>query len=203
MSEQVHTPYLGPNHRAVKGRLWTIGHSTRSIEEFVGLLKSHGVDRVLDVRLLPGSRRYPHFNAEALAASLSQAGIDYRHLPNLGGRRKACPDSENLGWKNASFRGYADYMAIEGFRLALAEAMALATERPSALLCAEAVPWRCHRSLIGDALLAQGWEVLDIIGPGAAKPHRLTAFAKVEGEKVSYPAEGSAQKSLPFEKRPD
>ena len=167
------------------------------------MLKSHGVSRILDVRLLPGSRRHPHFNAETLAASLEQAGIDYRHLRDLGGRRKAGVDSENLGWKNASFRGYADYMATEGFRRALDQAMALAAERPSALLCAEAVPWRCHRSLIGDALLARAWEVLDILGPGAAKPHRLTAFAKVEGEKVSYPAEEPVQKSLSFEKLPD
>ncbi|HKX12785.1 MAG TPA: DUF488 domain-containing protein, partial [bacterium] len=155
------------------------------MEEFIDLLKFNGVERILDVRLLPGSRRYPHFNAEALRDFLAEAGIDYHHIAGLGGRRKASPDSKNLGWKNASFRGYADYMATEGFNRALNEAVALATERPSALLCAEAVPWRCHRSLIGDALLTRGWEVLDILGPGAAKPHRLTAFAKVDGERLS------------------
>jgi uncharacterized protein (DUF488 family) len=203
LSEQVHAKFIGPNGRAVKGRLWTLGHSTRSIEEFLALLKGLGIGRVLDVRLLPGSRRHPQFNAESLGESLAQAGIDYRHLPALGGRRKPRSDSMNLGWKNASFRGYADYMATEEFGRALDEVMALAVNRPSALLCAEAVPWRCHRSLIADAMLARGWEVLDILGPGAAKPHRLTGFVKIEGEKLSYPAEEPAQKSLSFEKAPD
>lgn len=182
--------------------MWTIGHSTRSIEEFLELLRSHGLERILDVRLLAGSRRHPHFNAEALRDSLAGAGIDYRHFPKLGGRRKARPDSQNLGWRNLSFRGYADYMATPDFQAALEEAMLLALERPSAFLCAEAVPWRCHRSLIGDSLLARGWEVLDILGPGPAKPHSLTTFAKIEGESLSYPEEEPIQKSLPFEKGP-
>ena len=167
------------------------------------MLRGHGIRRLLDVRLLPGSRRYPHFNSEALRDSLAQAGIDYRHLPDLGGRRKPRADSANLGWKNASFRGYADYMQTEAFARALEEAMALAAEKPAALLCAEAVPWRCHRSLIGDALLARGWEVWDILGPDSVKPHRLTDFAEVEGESVTYPGGKAAQKSLPFEKPPD
>lgn len=158
----------------------------------------HGVGRILDVRLLPGSRRHPHFNAEALRDSLVRVGIDYRHFPDLGGRRKARPDSPNVAWRNLTFRGYADYMATSEFRGALAEAMRLGLEMPSALLCAEAVPWRCHRSLIGDALLARGWEVWDILGPGPEKPHRLTSFAKIEGEIVSYPGAEAAQKSLPF-----
>lgn len=168
--------------------IYTLGHSTRSLEEFLDLLRMHGVQRILDVRSLPGSRRYPHFNSEALKDSLAQAGIDYRHLPGLGGRRKVRADSKNTGWRHPAFRGYADYMASAEFSLALQEAMDLAAERPSALLCAEAVPWRCHRSLIGDAFLIWGWQVLDIIGPAKPHPHQLTDFAKVEGEQVSYPS---------------
>jgi uncharacterized protein (DUF488 family) len=203
LSEQVHKEFIGPKPEAVKGRIWTIGHSARSIEEFLELLRSHGIGRILDVRLLPGSRRHPHFNAENLAASLADAGIDYRHFPELGGRRKADPNSANLAWRNASFRGYADYMQSSDFERGLGRAMSFAADRPSALLCAEAVPWRCHRSLIADALLARGWEVLDIFGLGEAKLHRLNSFAKVEGERVTYPQEEPLQKSLSFEKASD
>jgi len=168
--------------------IFTIGHSTRGLEEFVAVLRGHGVEQVLDVRSLPGSRRYPHFDREALAVSLPAAGLAYQHLPALGGRRRARSDSPNTGWTHASFRGYADYMQTAAFAAGLDEAEALARAHASALMCAEAVPWRCHRSLLGDAFACHGWTVLDILGPGAAKPHRLTPFLRVgpQGE-LLYP----------------
>ena len=168
--------------------LWTIGHSTRSSEEFLSLLTAHGIGRLVDVRRYPGSRRYPHFHSDALAKSLSEAGLAYRHMPNLGGRRTARADSPNKGWKNASFRGYADYMQTEEFEEALEELMAYSTTLQTVIMCAEAVPWRCHRSLIADKLLTDGWEVLHIMGPGQVQRHRLTAFAVQRGGRLVYPA---------------
>lgn len=169
-------------------RLWTIGHSTRSSEEFLLLLQSHDIQRLIDIRRYPGSRRYPHFHSAALANSLPGAGILYEEMPRLGGRRTARSDSPNDGWKNASFRGYADYMQTEEFDQALDELMAQGEHERAAIMCAEAVPWRCHRSLVADALVVRGWEVIHILGAGQAKPHQLTTFAMLHDGRLIYPA---------------
>lgn len=168
--------------------IWTIGHSTRAIEEFLALLQAQEIALLADVRTIPKSRANPQFNSEALAASLNAAGIEYRHLAALGGLRHARKDSENSGWKNASFRGYADYMLTEAFAAALADLETLARERPTAIMCAEAVPWRCHRSLIADALNVRGWKALEIIGAGVPREHKRTSFSKVERGRLTYPA---------------
>jgi len=157
--------------------VWTVGHSTRSLEELTALLREHGVRRVVDVRRFPGSRRYPHFGRAALAAGLARARIEYRHEPELGGRRTPRPESPNLGLRSAGFRGYADHMATSAFRDALDRVLDEAARVPTALLCAEAVPWRCHRWLIADALAARDAAVLHILGPGRAAPHTLTPGA--------------------------
>jgi uncharacterized protein (DUF488 family) len=167
--------------------LYTVGHSTRTLEDFVDLLAQHGVRAVGDVRRFPGSRKYPHFNVDALARSLPAVGIRYVPLPALGGRRRAAADSPNTGWRNEGFRGYADHMQTAEFAAGLDELVAVAGELPTAIMCAEAVPWRCHRSLIADAMLVRGWDVLDLTGPRAAKPHRLTPFARVDGTRIVYP----------------
>jgi len=169
--------------------IFTIGHSVRPIEEFVDLLRGHGVEQVVDIRTIPKSRRNPQFNSDALAASLRAGGIGYAHIKELGGLRHPRRDSINLGWRNASFRGYADYMQTPEFAAALDRAIALAKKKPTAFMCAEAVPWRCHRSLVGDALLARGIGVLEIISAAEPKEHVLTPFARVSGAQVSYPAE--------------
>ena len=167
----------------------TIGHSTRSIDEFLSILAAHGVERLVDVRSIPKSRRVPQFNSDALAASLRPHGISYMHLQTLGGRRHAKKDSVNTGWRNASFRGYADYMATSEFRAGLERLLALAREKRTVIVCAEAVPWRCHRSLIGDALLIRGVHVEDIMSATSRREHLLTPFAKVDGLAISYPGE--------------
>jgi uncharacterized protein (DUF488 family) len=172
----------------VRATVFTIGHSTRPWPEFVEILHAHGVKAIADVRQFPGSRRYPHFNAEAMAGELPKAGIEYLSFRNLGGRRKAREDSGNTGWRNAAFRGYADYMQTAEFIAGIGQLTLTAAERPTAIMCSEAVPWRCHRSLIGDALLARGWDVLDIFDEQHVKPHLLTPFAVVSGEKIVYPA---------------
>jgi uncharacterized protein (DUF488 family) len=172
-------------------RVWTIGHSDRSLDEFVALLAGNGVTLVADVRSVPRSRHAPQFAIEVLPASLAEHGIGYAHFKGLGGWRHARADSPNTGWRNASFRGYADYMQTPAFEAALGELIAAASERPTALMCAEAVPWRCHRSLIADALVVRGIEVCDILGPGSVRPHELTKFAHVEGERITYPPEGA------------
>jgi uncharacterized protein (DUF488 family) len=169
-------------------KIWTIGHSTRPIDEFIGLLKAHGIRQLADVRTVPRSRHNPQFNTETLATSLRKAGVEYHHLPQLGGLRKAKKDSINTAWRNASFRGYADYMQTDEFRQALDNLIAHAKKRPTAIMCAEAVPWRCHRSLIGDALVGLGWTVLDIMTEKRADPHALTSFARVSDHQISYPA---------------
>jgi uncharacterized protein (DUF488 family) len=171
-------------------RIFTAGHSNRSIEDFIAILKSHGVRRVLDVRRFPMSRKWPHFNAASLAESLREAGIDYAGLPQLGGRRRPRPDSPHRAWREEGFRGFADFMDTAEFAEGLAELERLAAERPSALLCAEALPWRCHRSLIADALVARGWEARDILSEKEAREHRLPKFARREGERVIYDAAG-------------
>src|SRR5882672_8881791 len=168
--------------------LWTLGHSTRQIDEFIGLLRAHQISHLVDVRTVPRSRYNPQFNTDTLAQSLPDTGLQYRHLPKLGGLRKPKNDSLNDGWRNASFRGYADYMQTDEFLKALEELMAGSRLQPTAIMCAEAVPWRCHRSLIADALVVRGLEVLDLFSVQSAKPHKLTDFAKVEGTCLTYPS---------------
>jgi uncharacterized protein (DUF488 family) len=167
----------------------TIGHSTHTIEAFVELLRAHGVERLVDVRTIPRSRRNPQFNRETLPAALRKARIGYRHMKSLGGLRHARRDSPNTAWRNDSFRGYADYMLEPEFAEALDRLIDLAAEKRTAVMCAEAVPWRCHRSMIADALLARGIPVEHILSVNRAEPHRLTDFARVEGERITYPGE--------------
>jgi hypothetical protein len=188
---------VASEHSAPKLTVFTIGHSTRTIEDFLAMLAAHGVQRLVDVRTIPKSRRVPQFNSDALAASLRKQGIDYLHMKSLGGLRHAKKDSANLGWHNASFRGYADYMATKEFRDGLQHLLDLAGEKRTVIMCAEAVPWRCHRSLIGDALLARGVHVDDIMNAASTYPHEMTPFAKVDGRNVVYPAE-IEQASLPL-----
>lgn len=165
----------------------TVGHSTRPIEEFVHLLDAHGVQRLVDVRTVPRSRHNPQFNKDSLPQELARAGIAYTHMPSLGGLRHPRKDSLNLGWRNAGFRGFADYMQTPEFRRALKNLIAMAEKERVAIMCAEAVPWRCHRSLIADALLARGLRVEDVFSLTGAQPHRLTPFAHVFGTDVTYP----------------
>ncbi len=169
--------------------LFTIGHSTRPIEEFIAVLQGHGVTRLIDVRTVPRSRHNPQFESAALAAALAPAGIGYHHEPGLGGFRKPRVDSINSGWRNASFRGYADYMQTPEFAAHLNQVIALAQHDTLALMCSEAVPWRCHRSLIADALLARGIPSADLSTPSRATPHKLTRFAQVIDGQVTYPPE--------------
>ena len=169
--------------------IYTIGHSTRDLETFMALLVAHQVGLVADVRRYPASRRYPHFAQRPLAAALEAAGIAYRHEPDLGGRRSVRKDSRNTAWRSAAFRGYADYMATPAFQQALARLITLAGAQAIAVMCAEAVPWRCHRQLIADALLARGVAVRHIVGAGEAADHRLSPHAQVLGDgQVRYPA---------------
>lgn len=167
--------------------IFTIGHSTRPIAEFTRLLKAHGVERVIDVRTIPRSRHNPQFNRDRLSPALRRSGIHYRHMPGLGGLRHARPDSINKGWRNGSFRGYADYMQTAMFTESLDQCIALAKDERCALMCAEAVPWRCHRSLIADALLARGIAVKEITSGVCARPHLMTPWARVDGTHVTYP----------------
>ena len=173
-------------------RLYTIGHSTRTLDELVALLRAHDVSILADIRTIPRSRHNPQFEAESLRAALARRRIRYVHLPALGGLRRARKDSPNGGWRNASFRGYADYMLTEDFERGLAELQALTGEGTVAVMCAEAVPWRCHRSLVADALTVRGAHVEDIIGPGQSHPHRLTPFAQVIRTRITYPPEDPA-----------
>ncbi len=174
--------------------IFTIGHSTRTLEEFAALLQAQGVGLVVDVRTIPRSRHNPHYNGDTMSDALKPYGIGYQHLPGLGGLRHAKKDSVNTGWENASFRGFADYMQTPEFEQGLSALISLARERTAAVMCAEAVPWRCHRSLIGDALLVRGIEVKDIIGKGSVRQHTLTPWANVEGERITYPEAGEQQK---------
>jgi uncharacterized protein (DUF488 family) len=168
-------------------RLLTVGHSTHPIERFVALLKAHSVELLVDVRTIPKSRHNPQFNHDTLAYSLGDANIGYIHMPGLGGLRHPRKDSINTGWKNANFRGYADYMQTPGFEQNLEELIEVAAGRTTAIMCAEAVPWRCHRSLIADALTARNVAVEDIFSESSRKAHSYTSFAKVDDGKVTYP----------------
>ena len=170
--------------------LYTIGHSTRTIDEFLDLLKENQIDELADVRSIPRSRHVPQFNSDNLEAALKHAGIAYTHLAKLGGRRHTRKDSINLGWRNASFRGFADYMATAAFAEGLTELIHIARQRRTAILCAEAVPWRCHRSLIADAMKVKGWTVRDIISSSPPAEHKLTPFLKVVDGMLTYPAAG-------------
>ncbi len=167
--------------------IYTIGHSTRSLDEFLSLLRAHGVRKLVDVRTIPKSRRHPHFWGDALDDALTEEGMTYYWRKALGGLRRPDPDSENDAWRNTSFRGYADHMQTPEFNEAVEELIELGQGSDLAIMCSEAVPWRCHRSLIGDALLVRGVEVLDIMSETKAPPHKLTSFAQVDGTRVTYP----------------
>ena len=172
--------------------IFTIGHSTRSMAELTRLLKAHGVERLIDVRTIPKSRHNPQFNRDQLSPALQRSRIYYRHIPGLGGLRRARPDSTNIAWRNASFRGYADYMQTSTFKENLNKCIVLAKRERCVLMCAEAVPWRCHRSLIADALVARGIEVREITSGVRARLHSLTPWARVTGTQVTYPAARTA-----------
>ena len=167
--------------------IFTIGHSTRSLDEFLALLRAHDIRQLGDVRTVPKSRRHPHFAGDALATSLPAAGIAYRHLPALGGLRKPRRDSKNGAWRHEGFRGYADYMESTPFGEAIDDLVAWSKESRTAVMCAEAVWWRCHRQLIADALMARGVTVQHIQTATSAPAHKLTEFARVAGVQVSYP----------------
>ncbi len=168
----------------------TVGHSTRSLEDFIKLLRENGVRTVVDVRTVPRSRHNPQFNADSLAESLRLAGLLYENRKDLGGLRRPRKDSPNGAWRNDSFRGFADYMQTEEFALAVDSLAAQAVKGTCALMCAETVPWRCHRSLIADALTVRGFAVVHIMGPGKTMAHALTPWAVVDGLRVTYPAAG-------------
>ena len=167
--------------------IYTIGHSTRTLDAFLALLHAHQISQLADVRTVPKSRRHPHFAGEALAQTLPLAGIAYRHIAALGGLRKPRKDSRNTAWRHESFRGYADHMETPAFQRALDDVIAWSDAQPTVVMCAEAVWWQCHRQLIADALVARNVEVRHIMSAGAAPLHALTAFARVEDGRVSYP----------------
>ena len=173
-----------------RGPIWTIGHSTRGMDEFIALLEENGIKLLADVRLLPGSKRYPHFDQEALAASLGEHRIRYEHFRELGGRRRPRPDSQNTAWRNDAFRGYADYIESDAFRAGIERLLALAASTgPAALMCAEAVWWRCHRGLVSDYLKARSMEVIHILAPRKTEPHPFTSAARLVDGRLSYAAE--------------
>jgi hypothetical protein len=176
--------------------VFTLGHSTRTIQDFIRLLKAHDVQRVIDVRAIPRSRHNPQFNRDQLSPALHRARIHYRYMPELGGLRRARRDSTNTGWRNASFRGYADHMQTSTFREGLDRCIELAKQERVVLMCAEAVPWRCHRSLIADALLVRGIEAREITSGIRTRPHSLTPWALVNGTQVTYPAAQSAKDAI-------
>jgi uncharacterized protein (DUF488 family) len=189
---------FGGTVTAVSATIFTVGHSNKPLADFLGLLRAHGIRRVLDVRRFPGSRRWPHFGSARLAKSMAEEGIGYVGLPGLGGRRQPREDSPHTAWRVEAFRGYADFMDTPEFATGLAEAERLARETPpgvrgtartpayASLMCAEALPWRCHRSLIADALVVRGWDVRDVISEGEARIHRLPGFARVEEGRLIY-----------------
>jgi uncharacterized protein (DUF488 family) len=168
--------------------LWTIGHSNRELNDFIALLTDESIQSLADVRRFPGSRRHPHFGHEQLSAALADAGITYHHFPALGGRRsKRAHDSPNTGWRVAAFAAYADYMSTDEFALAFNELATIAAHSRTAIMCAEALPWQCHRRLIADQFTAKGWRVRDIVGPSSIQEHSLPPFATVTNGQVTYP----------------
>jgi uncharacterized protein (DUF488 family) len=166
-------------------RIYTIGHSTRTLDELVALLRDHGVTRLADIRRYPGSRRHPQFSRDALELSLPTLDIVYEHFADLGGRRSPRKDSENMAWENPQFRGYADHMSSDAFQSAVDRL--LAAEAATVVMCAEAVPWRCHRNLLADELVRRGVEAVHIIGPGKVQVHELSEMARIENGRVVYP----------------
>ena len=170
----------------MKDSIWTVGHSTLSMEQFLKVLASFDIQLLVDVRSFPGSRRYPHFNRDNLRHSLSAAGVGYLHMPELGGRRKTRPDSQNVAWRNESFRGYADYMETVAFKEGIERLLQVAREQRTGIMCAEAVWWRCHRSLIADYLKAAGVVVIHILGEGKSDEHPYTSAAQIVNGKLSY-----------------
>ena len=178
-------------------RIWALGHSNRPFGDFLAMLKENGVRRLVDIRTVPKSRAVPWADGARLKSALARAKIGYLHLKELGGLRKPRPDSPNGAWRNASFRGYADYMRTPEFEAALEHLIDLARSRRTAIMCAEAVPWRCHRSLVADALLARGVPVTQVYGPGQARPHKITPFARIDGRRVTYPEPEDPQLELP------
>lgn len=177
--------------------IFTIGHSTRTADAFVALLHEHGISALADVRRFPGSRRHPHFGREALAERLAAEGIAYHHLAALGGRRDPRPDSPNTGWRNAAFRAYADHMDGEEFGEAVDGLIALAEARPTAVMCAEAVPWRCHRNLLADTLVARGHDVVHILAGNSSRAHTLNPLARKGPDgRLTYPAASDEQPRL-------
>jgi len=173
--------------KAVPKELFTVGHSTHSFPEFLDIITFHHISRIIDVRTVPRSRHNPQFNKETFPETLAKSGLDYFHLPGLGGLRTPHKDSLNTQWRNPSFRGYADYMQTDSFKKNLEELIELATKRRSAIMCAESLPWRCHRWLIADALAVRGMAVLHVMGKNSVKPHELTPFARVNELQLSYP----------------
>ena len=172
-----------------EGAIFTVGHSTLPIERFMTVLHAYGIERLVDIRTIPRSRHNPQFNDTALAVSLTVEHLEYVHMPALGGLRRALTDSPNTGWRNESFRGYADYMQTEGFQEALAALIHMSRQKRVAIMCAEAVPWRCHRSLVADALSVRGIPVIEILSESAYRTHKLTSLARVDGSRITYPPE--------------
>ena len=175
--------------------IFTIGHSTRPIADFLGLLARSSIARLVDIRAFPGSRRHPHFNREALARELPEVGIDYLHRPSLGGRRRLPAHAAPSAWRNDSFHAYAEYMRTPDFHVALEELIELGATKRTVIMCSEAVPWRCHRTLVSDALTARGVQVEHILDAGVS-PHRLTRFAVVEDGEVTYPPTSDAENDV-------
>ncbi len=173
--------------------IYTIGHSTRTLEDFLALLRQHGIQLLVDVRRFPTSRRHPHFARETLARALELEGIEYLHEPEMGGRRSARPDSQNTAWRVKGFQGYADHMDTPEFRAALERLVARAGERRTAVMCAEITPWRCHRQLIADALVARGHQVCHIVSPARIEEHNLNPNARVLGDRLVYRPPGIEQ----------
>jgi uncharacterized protein (DUF488 family) len=171
-------------------KVWTVGHSNRELEEFLEILRSHHVEAIADVRRFPGSRRYPQFGSDPLAEALAHIDVAYHHFPELGGRRTSDrANSPNTAWRVAAFRAYADYMLTEPFAVAFKQLETLTRQRRTALMCAEALPWRCHRRLLADRFLALGYEVFDVMGVGKARPHELPLFAKLDQDELTYPGD--------------
>jgi|SRR5579863_2470101 len=180
---------MEPGMQAVESNtIFTIGHSTRALEDFIAILKAYEIERLVDIRTVPRSRTNPQFNRDTLPAALGQRGIGYEHLAALGGLRHTRSESINTGWRNLSFRGFADYMGTAEFHEGIERLIAIARTYRSAIMCAEAVPWRCHRSLVADVLLVHGFHVNHIMSAAKANPHTMTSFALVANGEVSYPS---------------